>query len=169
MVNNLKSFIRLSSFSCGDIGFVIIGKGKEEEELKQLAKELGVFNTKLHFLPTVTKSQLAAVHHLFDMATSTVLPIKELYANSANKIFDAFASGSPILINHGGWIKDIIEQYECGVVIRNDPVLEDYIKVRDFLLDECKYSNACDSSRLLGENEFDRDKLYHRLYSVINH
>tara|TARA_R110002020_G_scaffold169606_3_gene358790 strand:- start:6092 stop:7249 length:1158 start_codon:yes stop_codon:yes gene_type:complete len=168
LVNNLRSFIKLSSFSNNDIGFVIIGQGKEETELKEFAKALSVLDNTLYFLPSVNKNQLSFVHRTFDMATSTVLPINALYANSANKVFDAFAAGTPLLINHGGWIKELIERTKCGLVINNDPTVNDYYALRDFLFSEDRYSEACRASLTLGQHEYNREVLFKKLLSVIN-
>lgn len=167
MVNNLRSIIELASFSDGDIGFVIIGQGKEEEDLKKFAMELNVLDIRLHFLPSVNKNQLSAVHSIFDMATSTVLPIEALYANSANKVFDAFAAGSPLLINHGGWLCDLIRTHKCGLVINNSPTNEDYKNVRTFLLNDDDYSFASRASLGLGQTEFNREYLYTKLKTIL--
>ncbi|MFU2511054.1 glycosyltransferase family 4 protein [Pseudoalteromonas sp. ASV78] len=167
LVNNLRSFIKLSSFSDGEIGFVIIGQGKEEGELKEYAKELSVLDKKLYFLPSVNKNQLSFVHSTFDMATSTVLPIDALYANSANKVFDAFAAGTPLLINHDGWIKELIERSKCGLAISNDPTVDDFYTLRGFLFSEERYNEACEASLTLGQNEYNRERLFEELLSVI--
>ncbi|MFK3862209.1 glycosyltransferase family 4 protein [Pseudoalteromonas rhizosphaerae] len=168
LVNNLRSLIKLSSFSDGEIGFVIIGQGKEEYDLKEYAKELSVLDKQLYFLSSVNKNQLSFVHSIFDMAASTVLPINVLYANSANKVFDAFAAGTPLLINHGGWIKSLIESSNCGLVINNDPTVNDYYILKDFLLSEESYERACAASLRLGENEYNRERLFERLLTVID-
>lgn len=167
MVNNLKSFIKLASFSNSDIGFVIIGQGREEAELRKYAEELSVLNKTLYFLSSVNKDQLSYVHSTFDMATSTVLPIEALYANSANKVFDAFAAGSPLLINHGGWIQDVIESTGCGLVIKNDPTLEDYFKLKNFLFSKELYTNACKASTILGQGKYNRERLFSKLLTII--
>ncbi len=167
MVNNLRSFIKLSSFSNGEIGFVIIGQGKEEGELKEYAKKLSVLDNNIYFLSSVNKNQLSIVHSIFSMAASTVLPIKALYANSANKVFDAFAAGTPLLINHGGWIKNLIESKKCGLVINNDPTVKDYNILRNFLLSEGNYEKACVASAELGMNKFNRENLFEKLLTVI--
>lgn len=36
------------------------------------------------------------------VVTSFVIDMKELWANSANKFFDALASGTAVAINYGG-------------------------------------------------------------------
>ena len=52
-----------------------------------------------------------------NLGSSFVIPIKELWANSANKFFDTIAAGKPILINHNGWQKDIINEENIGYVL----------------------------------------------------
>ena len=167
MVNNLRSFIKLASFSDGDIGFVIIGQGKEESDLKKYANELLILERTLYLLPSVNKNQLSAVHSIFDVATSTVLPIEALYANSANKVFDAFAAGTPLLINHGGWIQNLIENTGCGLVVNNDPSNSDFVSLKDFIFDDIRYAKACAVSLHLGKTEFNREHLFTKLLGVI--
>jgi glycosyltransferase involved in cell wall biosynthesis len=167
LVNNLRSFIKLATFSKSEIGFVIIGQGREEEELKKYANDLSVLAKTLYFLPSINKNQLSYVHSTFDMAASTVLPIKELYANSANKVFDAFAAGTPLLINHGGWIKNIIEEEKCGLVIKNNPSGVDYLRLKNFLFDEKVYKKACDASLKLGQSNYNREYLFSQFIKVI--
>lgn len=168
MVNNLRSFINLASFSDGEVGFVIIGRGKEEDELRIYADKMSVSDRTLYFMPSVNKNQLSAVHSTFDMATSTVLPIMELYANSANKVFDAFAAGTPLLINHGGWLKDLIRNTKCGLVINNTPDKSDYQLLKKFLLNEETYKKACEASSGLGKYEYNRDFLYKKLLNILD-
>ncbi|MDU0114573.1 glycosyltransferase family 4 protein [Psychrosphaera aquimarina] len=160
LVNNLRYLIHLSSFSDGGVAFVIIGSGKEEVDLKAYASELGVLSSKLYFYPSVSKSELFIIHKLFDLACSTVLPIKALYANSANKIFDAFASGTPIMINHEGWLQNLILKYECGVVLQPEPSLNEYKKLHKFLFSSIQMDKAKLASTQLGMKKFNRDVLY---------
>ena len=37
--------------------------------------------------------------------------------NSSNKFFDAISSNVPILINYGGWQKELITKYNVGISI----------------------------------------------------
>ena len=51
------------------------------------------------------------------MGSSFVIPIKELWANSANKFFDSLAAGKPILINYKWWQKEVINKEKIGYVL----------------------------------------------------
>lgn len=160
LVNNLEYIIQLSRHSNGDLGFVLVGAGQEQDYLETLSKELGVYEKIVHFHPPIPKSKLYLVHSLFDMSCSTVLPVKELYANSANKIFDAFASGVPIFINHDGWIKDLILQHNCGICLSHSTSIDNFILLHDYLFNDELYNFSKISSARLGKNEFNRENLY---------
>lgn len=167
MVNNLKYLIELSSYSDGSVAFVIIGSGKEKQELIEMASDLSVLDNVIYFFDAVPKQHLYIIHDLFDMACSTVLPINELYANSANKIFDAFASGTPILINHGGWISELINETSCGVELGIVPNQYEFNKLHSFIFDEKLMEKAKVSSKNLGLNDFNRENLYRAFLDVV--
>ncbi|EIY9461356.1 glycosyltransferase family 4 protein [Vibrio vulnificus] len=166
-VNNLRYLVDLSYHSCGKVGFVIIGSGREKVELESYAREREVLGKTLYMLPSVSKEQLSTVHTKFHMAVSTVLPIPELYANSANKVFDAFASGTPLLINHGGWLSELINREHCGLVLSALVSTDEYKKLYEFLSNHHVYQKACDSSAKLGQFKFNREVLYHKLCKVL--
>lgn len=65
------------------------------------------------------------------MGSSFVIPIKELWANSANKFFDTLAAGKPILINHNGWQKNLIFEENIGYVL---PKVVDENAIKEFEL-----------------------------------
>lgn len=167
MVNNLSYIINLASFSSGEIAFVIIGSGKEKKELEALADENGTLGKTVYFFDSIPKDKLYIVHHLYDIAFSTVLPIKELYANSANKIFDAFASGCPICINHSGWLKELIDKKNCGLVLQDNATKSEFDKLRIFLNSEQKMKEARRASKRLGQIDFNRERLYVKFKEVL--
>lgn len=167
LVNNLAYLISLSSFSDGKLGFVVIGDGKEKPELIELARKQNVLNKTFYILEAVKKSELSTVHSIFDLACSTVLPIKELNANSANKVFDAFASGTPLMINHQGWIKDLITKNRCGIALGSAGTEQDYRKLEEFVLDKERMFTASVESKRLGTVSFDREVLYQKFKEVV--
>lgn len=167
LVNNLGYILELANYSSGNVGFVIIGDGNELNELKSKAELQGTLGKKVFFIDAIAKNELYLVHEIFDVSCSTVLPVKELYANSANKIFDAFAAGTPILINHSGWLKGIIENEGCGIVLGEKPTSFEFHKLEDFLMDEDRILQARAVSKKLGETDFNREHLYSKFKDVI--
>lgn len=111
------------------IVFVLIGEGAEKIAIIQEAKDKGVLNKNVFILDSVSKQELPQLYFECAMGSSFVIPVKELWANSANKFFDTLASGKPILINHKGWQKEVITKENIGYVlpdIVNDDVAKNF-------------------------------------------
>ncbi len=100
--------------------FVLIGNGAEKKTLMQKATDKEVLNKNVFILDTVSKQDLPQLYFECDMGSSFVIPIKELWANSANKFFDTLAAGKPILINYNGWQKELINKKNIGYVLPVD-------------------------------------------------
>src|SRR5690606_11267152 len=103
--------------------FLLMGSGAEKGSLIELAMHLGVFKKNVFFLEPVGKKDLPEVYSGVSMGSSFVAPIKELWANSANKFFDTLAAGKPILINHGVWQSKVIVTNNIGYVL--EPQIKD--------------------------------------------
>lgn len=97
--------------------YILIGDGILKDEVVKLAKEKKVLNKNVFILGPVSKQELPQWYHEISMGSSFVIPIKELWANSANKFFDTLAAGKPILINHPGWQKKTIQKQNVGYVL----------------------------------------------------
>ncbi len=120
MVNGLKYLVDMAYHSLirdPEIIFVIFGNGMEKEDLKKYAEIKKVINKNLFFFDPVPKSALPQLYFECTIAASFVIPVPELWANSANKFFDSLAAGRPILINHRGWQAEIIEKENIGFVM----------------------------------------------------
>ena len=119
-VNGIEYIVRMAhklrSFDTS-IVFLLLGDGNEKEYILKLAKDLKVFNKNVFIKDPISKTELSTLYASVDMGSSFVIPIKELWANSANKFFDTIAASRPILINHGGWQKKVIEKYNIGYVL----------------------------------------------------
>ena len=103
-----------------EIRFLVVGDGAERDLVANLASKLGVCDVNFFMERSVPKSSMPRLMSAATVATSLVIPVKELEANSANKFFDALAAGRPIAINHDGWQADLIRDNGLGLVL--DPV-----------------------------------------------
>ena len=110
--------------------FVLIGDGAKKKSVIQKAIDKEVLNKNVYILDPVSKLELPQLYFECDMGSSFVIPVKELWANSANKFFDSLASGRPILINYKGWQKEVISKKNIGYVL---PVAIDDTEVKRFL------------------------------------
>ena len=111
--------------------FILIGEGAEKKAVMQKALDKGVLNKNVFILEPVSKNELPQIYFECDMGSSFVIPVKELWANSANKFFDTLAAGKPILINYKGWQKEEIIKENIGYVL---PVVLNDEEVKKFLL-----------------------------------
>jgi glycosyltransferase involved in cell wall biosynthesis len=133
-VNGIKYVIDLAHKLVNQdssIVFILIGEGVEKNIILSKAKEKGVLNKNVFILDSVSKEDLPQLYFECDMGSSFVIPVKELWANSANKFFDTLAAGRPILINYEGWQKEVIIKENIGYVL---PVDISHDEVQKFLL-----------------------------------
>ena len=146
--------------------FVIVGDGKERAEVEMLARELGLFDCSVFFVPPVPKSDMPAVLSGFDIATSLVIPLKEMEANSANKLFDAMASGCCVAINHGGWQGKLLADANAGFRLPIDPERA-AARLCELAEDISFFTEAGRNARRLAETRFSRDELAAKVETVL--
>lgn len=100
-----------------NIVYILIGDGARKEIITEKAKKYNVLYKNVFILNPVRKQDLPDWYREVDMGSSFVIPIKELWANSANKFFDTLAASRPILINHKGWQAEVIRNDNLGFVL----------------------------------------------------
>jgi glycosyltransferase involved in cell wall biosynthesis len=140
-----------------DYKILLIGDGKERDELEAKAKDLGLVNTE--FLGQMPKVDLVGYVQQAVAMLFTVKPIPFMDKCSPNKMFDAFAAGTPIIQTTQGWIKELLAQENCGINV--DP------RNPEAMADAMQYLAENDSARLemsinaqrLAMERFNRDKL----------
>ena len=90
-----------------------------------------------------------------------------MWNNSANKLFDALASITPVAINYGGWQKSFIEKNHCGLVLSDLDFVQSCKAISTFLKDERQYDEATENCRHLAYNEFSRDNVAQRIEKAL--
>lgn len=150
-----------------DVRILLIGDGAERELIRAQAIQAGVFEVNLFMEDSVPKAEMPDVFAGSDMICSLVINVPALFSNSANKLFDAFAAGKPVLINHGGWQAEMIENMSCGVVTANLNSEESAELIAGKITDEVWRTAAGLASKYLAIHYFDRDRLVSNLNSVL--
>jgi len=145
--------LRIDSSVC----FVAIGDGMEKAAVADKAKSLGVLNNNLYILDAVPKTEIVKLLSAANLALSLFAPVPEMWHNSANKLFDALASQTPVAINYGGWQKEFIGEYGCGVVLYPDDYDKSAKSLSLFLKSGDRYTTAKGRCRDLAYNKFSRD------------
>jgi glycosyltransferase involved in cell wall biosynthesis len=145
----------------------LIGDGYEKDQIEKRALAHGVLDKNLFILPPVSKIAVPAIMADSDVSVSTIVPVKELEHNSANKFFDSLASGCCVAINHGGWQAALLQEAQAGIVLSRDPTVaaRQLIEVAD-IPGEVKRMGV--NARKLGEERFNVTALCSQVEAVLS-
>jgi glycosyltransferase involved in cell wall biosynthesis len=147
--------------------FLVVGDGREKQNVERVARHLGVLDRNFFMRPSVPKAEVPAVLSAADLATSTVVDRKALWANSANKVFDALAARRPVAINHEGWLAEFIRAHQCGLVLDAHDLDRAAEQLVGALRNRPWLAAAGVNARRAGGNHFNRDALARSLESVL--
>lgn len=163
-VNNLEYLVDLANeFKTNlNVKFLFVGDGKEKELIVNKAKEFNIFEKNIFLLEPLPKNKISEIFSMCDIVVSTVLPIVELEANSANKFFDALASGTCMVINHGGWLEKELIENNCGFRLPRN-IDEAYLKLSPYIKNRNILEEMGRNARKLGEMKYSRDVLAKQL------
>ncbi len=171
LVNGLEYLVRLAKATLAinpEIRFVVIGSGREENKVRHKAEQSGVLGVNFFMVPDIPKHEIPKWLSAADIATSLFIDLEALWANSANKFFDALAAGKPIAINYGGWQANLIQEANAGLVLTaNDPTSSAKVLAKA-VTDKHWLATAGESARRLAVDHFDRDKLASKLEKVLS-
>lgn len=170
LINGVSSLVKIAEAALAidpEVRFVVVGEGREEALVRSTAVSLGVLDRNFFLVPPIPKAAMPAWLSAADIATSFVIDQPALWANSANKFFDALAAARPVAINYGGWQASVIEEYGAGLVLdRYDPKLaaEQFVRA---VRDATWLARAGAAARRLATERYDRDLLTDRLEEVL--
>lgn len=158
LMDNCMQIIKGIELVAGnELIFVFIGEGKERAGLEYYVQQNQLSNIYfLGLLPkTIVRSWLQNAYAAFvcfkDMAI--------LQTSSPNKMFDAFATGVPIIQSTKGWIRDLVAKEGCGISVDPNSAVEMAAAIR--LLDEdVEMRNHMSAACMrLAATQFNRDIL----------
>jgi glycosyltransferase involved in cell wall biosynthesis len=145
--------------------FVLIGEGNEKPRLQARCRALGLTN--VQFLDGIPKSDLPVVLAAADVALVTVVPVPILEHNSANKFFDALSAGKPVVLNYGGWQREIIEPAGAGLGCHLGDTAEFCAKLSQLKSDPQLRATMGRNARELAVKRFSRDLLAAKVLEVL--
>ena len=169
-INGVEYLARLAAAlkeRAPEVRFLVIGHGPDEEKIRNLARELGVLDHNFFMIPKVPKADMPAVLSATTVATSLFIDLEEMWVNSANKFFDALASGTPVAINYGGWQAELLKESGAGIVLDPHDTEGSAQRLWEKLSDEVWLEQAGKNSRKLAETNFSRDELAKQLETVL--
>lgn len=141
-----------------DIKLVFVGNGKMKAHLLDRKEKEGLKNC--IFMNPVSKATLSDIIDTADIGLMILANIPAFYyGTSPNKFFDYISAGLPVLNNYPGWLADMINENQCGVVVPpEDPkaFAEALIELADSPESRKDYRV---NARKLAEVSFDRNLL----------
>lgn len=150
-----------------DVRILLVGAGAERGIVKQAAEAAGVYQVNLFIEDPLPKKDIPALLSAATMASALFIDLPEMRPNSANKFFDALASGTPILLNYGGWMHDLVSKHECGLAMWQQSIKSVAEQLDKQIHDQAWLDKAGSAARQLAEEFFDRDLLANQLISVL--
>jgi len=148
-----------------DIVFVMLGDGNEKPGMQQRIERENIKN--VIFLDSVQRSRVPGIVATMDIALMTIRYFKIKEENSANKFFDYLASGTPVVLNYGGWQAEWLKKYNAGTnVIPDDGknlarIIMELSRQPELLVEMGR------NARKLAEDEFSFKKLLDRYSATI--
>ena len=151
---------------CTHIHFYIVGDGATLPKLKKTAEELKLTN--VSFPGHYNLFEMSEIVNCCDVSLVSFKDLPILYTNSPNKLFDSLSAGKPIIVNSGGWTKDLVEKYKCGYYVNpnNSQELVDLLRSLD--VNSKEYKEMCLNSRKISIDIFDKKILCDKYYKVIS-
>ena len=147
--------------------FVLAGDGSERNRVQEMASAAGILDRNFFLIPSLPRSELPGLLSAAAMVSSFVAPLRVFEMNSANKFFDAFAAGKPVVINYGGWQAELLERTGAGLVLDPMDPKGSAERLARALRDRAWLQRASEASRRLGDENFNRRRLALELEEVL--
>lgn len=143
-----------------EIEFWIIGEGSEKKKLQQIASQ------KVYFFAGKPKHELNEMLAYADAFYVSFAEYPSLETCSPNKFFDGIAAGKLCITNTKGWVKDLIEKYECGFYADSPDEFKE--KIQPFLQDKSLLQTYQNNARHLAEKVFNKEILCSKIVDFIS-
>ena len=98
-----------------DIVFVLVGDGKEKQNLMRQAEEMALPN--VQFIAAQPKSRMPELLAAADVGLAILKDIPMFTTTYPNKVFDYMAAGRPTVLAIDGVIREVIRAAEGGVFV----------------------------------------------------
>lgn len=140
---------------CSWAEFWIIGEGAKRQAMENLVKKSKINN--VYFFNSRNKKSLQELFNQADALIISFADYKILETCSPNKFFDALAAGKICISNTTGWIKDLIEENQCGFYANTAEEFEK--KLQNIVQNKNLQRQMQANARKLAENSFDKNHL----------
>lgn len=165
-VNGLEHILDIANdYRDEDIVYLLIGEGKEKENLKKIKESYNIDN--VYILDQMPKTEVLELVKFSDVGIMSVSDYAILQDNSANKFFDYLAAGKPIILNYLGWQNEVLRKGNAGKGFRYQDKKEYYSYLKELKENVDLYEKTSENAKALAEKEYDSIKLSKKLYKIL--
>ncbi len=165
-VEELLDLAELSGRKGKNWQFLIMGEGSHAQALRKSAEERGLDWVK--FLPFGPKKRVNEVLGLADFAWISFAHFPVLKTNSPNKFFDALAAGKAILVNHKGWVYQLVKEHHLGISCLPGKMNQTLEMLESLESNPMEIQKMQANSRELAETHFNKELAIKRLLNLLN-
>jgi glycosyltransferase involved in cell wall biosynthesis len=164
-VEELLDLAKIAQNRAKNWNFLIMGEGSYDALLRKKADILTLKNT--HFLPFGSKEQVHEVLSVTDFAWISFAHYPVLKTNSPNKFFDALAAGKAILVNHKGWVYELVKTHGLGISFLPGKWEKAFAQLEELESQREQIQKMGIRARKLAETQFAKEIAVGRLIEVI--
>lgn len=165
-VEEILELAKLAQDEGKDFQFIVMGKGSHLPQLLQTASSYELKN--FHHIPFGSKQEVAKILNAADMAFISFDHLPVLKTNSPNKFFDALAAGKATLVNHKGWVYELVKTHHLGLYYNPKKPSETLAKIEKLALDKSELAQMQSNARKLSEQYFSKEIALQQLLIVLN-
>lgn len=166
-VANHLNFLLAAAQVCQEHGlpvyFTLMGDGATYKKIRSRAKSI----KNVRVLPFGNSKEVKALLEQQDAVYVSFKNLEILNTGSPNKFFDGLAASKLIIINFGGWIRNVIDKNNCGFY--HDPLKPEEFarKIGVFLKDPKLLMKYQKQSRKLAEAYYDKELQVKKLLKIL--
>jgi|GEM_PF-1307141 len=165
--NGLEAIIRIADVLREDEQFVfwLVGDGDHREPLERNIRDRGLTNVVIWGTPSdeTMRDVLAAA----DLCLVTIGPYPILEQGPGDRLFDYLAAGKPVLLNYGGWQRELVERYGAGLGTDLGHYEQFYQRIGDFCDHVDRRQEMTQHAREFAQNEYQFDRVFQGFEKVL--
>ncbi|MFC3416599.1 glycosyltransferase family 4 protein [Algoriphagus hitonicola] len=165
-VDELISLAQLAQENEKAWQFLIMGNGSKKEEIIQSVKNLKLQN--VSFIPFGSRGRVHEVLCLADFAWVSFAHLPVLKTNSPNKFFDAISSGKAIIVNHKGWVYQLVQEFDLGISCLPGKMQQCFEMLEELEMHPEQIQQMQKNARRLAEQNFSKEQAQRRLAQLLD-
>lgn len=146
------------------VAFLLMGEGASLKRMQARSRNLNNFK----IVPYGSTHEVKDLLEQQDAVYISFKNIEILNTGSPNKFFDGLAAGKLIIVNFGGWIRNVIEYSRCGFYHDPEHPEEFARKLQVFLKEPDLVQKYQKQARKLAETYYDKNLQIQKLLKILS-